>query len=183
MKRVKVNGEWFDIMLTEEQIRARIVELGRQITNDHKGVVPIFIGVLNGAYIFLADVMREYDGECEMDFVKLSSYGDSKISSGKVNLVKDFSAKIDGRHVIIVEDVIDSGLSITFVRNLFLSHNPASLKVASFFHKRDVAKVDFPIDYVAFDISKEFVIGYGLDYAQKARNLKDVYVLSPNQKD
>lgn len=183
MKRVKVNGEWFDLMISEEQIREKIVELGKKMREDHKDVVPIFIGVLNGAYIFLADVMREYHGECEMDFVKLSSYGDSKISSGKVNLVKDFSAQIEGRHVIIVEDVIDSGLSITFVRNLFLSHNPASLKVATFFHKREVAKVDFPIDYIAFDISKEFVIGYGLDYAQKGRNLKDVYVLSPNQKD
>lgn len=183
MKRVKVNGEWFDRMITEEQIKKRIVELGKKIYDEHKHTTPIFIGVLNGAYIFLADVMREYYGECEMDFVKLSSYGDSKISSGNVNLVKDFSAKIEGRHVIIVEDVIDSGLSISFVRNLFLSHNPASLKVAAFLHKKDVAKVDFPIDYIAFEISKEFVIGYGLDYAQKARNLKDVYVLSPDQKD
>lgn len=181
MKRVKVNGEFFDLLISEEQIRSRIVELAHQIKKDHQGKTPIFIGVLNGAFIFLSDLIREIDSDIEIDFMKLSSYGDKKISSGQVNLVKDFSAQLEGKDVIVVEDIIDSGLSITFIRKLILDHHPASLKIASFLYKKEVANIDFPIDYVAFEIPKLFVIGYGLDYAQKARNLKDVYILSDNQ--
>lgn len=183
IRRVKVNGEWFDLLLSEEQIRQRVVEIGRQLKSEYAGKVPIFMGVLNGAYIFMADLMREFDGDCEMDFMKLSSYGDRKISSGSVSVVKDFSANLENRDVIIVEDVIDSGLSMTFIRNLILSHHPASLRIATFLHKPEVSTIDFPIDYTAFEIPKWFVIGYGLDYAQKARNLKEVYILSPDQKD
>lgn len=181
MKRINVNGEWFDLLMSDEQIKERIVSLGQQISKDYEGTTPIFMGVLNGAYIFMADLMREFEGECEMDFMKLSSYGDRKISSGNVNILKDFSAHLEGRDVIVVEDIIDSGLSMTFIRNLILSHNPKSLKIATFLYKKEVSNLDFPIDYVGFEIPKWFVIGYGLDFAQKARNLKDVYIISQNQ--
>lgn len=151
--------------------------IARKIDRDYKGRKPIFIGVLNGSFILIADLVREVKVDCEIDFVKLSSYGDEKISSGKVSLLKDLNCEIEGRDIIVVEDIIDSGLSANFIRKLILQKKPASLRFVTLLYKKDICRLDFEIDYIGFKIPNEFVVGYGLDYAQKYRNLKAVFVL------
>lgn len=174
-----VNKERFALYLSEEQILKRVKELAAQINKDYSGKVPIFIGVLNGSFIFFSDLIREITIDCEVDFFKLSSYGDAKISSGDVRLLKDLNCEVKNRDIIVVEDIIDSGLSIAFIKKLIAKENPSSLRVVTLLLKKSVAKVDFPIDYVGFDIPPDFVIGYGLDYAQKVRNLRAIYKLVP----
>ena len=173
-----VGNEKFVTLLSEEKIQARIKELGEQITEQYEGKLPILIGVLNGSFLFLADLVKHIDIHCEIDFFKLSSYGDEKISSGNVKLLKELNADINERHIIVVEDIVDSGLSIKFIQELLQNHNPASVKVASLLVKPDSLKYKVKIDYIGFEIPNEFVIGYGLDYAQKFRNLNSIYALS-----
>jgi hypoxanthine phosphoribosyltransferase len=175
---IKINGDIFEPFITEAQIRNRIKELAAQINTDYAGRVPIFIGVLNGSFIFLSDLIREVTVDCEIDFFKLSSYGDAKISSGQVTLLKDLNCQVAGRDIIVVEDIVDSGLSIAFIKNIIEKENPKSLKLVSLLLKKGVPKIDFPVDYVGFEIPPDFVIGYGLDYAQKVRNLKSIYKLA-----
>lgn len=176
--QIIVGTETFVPMLTEEELQARIAELGRQISDEYRTKLPIFIGVLNGSFLFMADLMKNVDINCEIDFFKLSSYGDEKISSGKVKLIKDLNADIKDRHIIIVEDIVDTGLSIKYIEELILSHSPASMKVVSLLVKPGSLKYNVKIDYIGFEIQDKFVIGYGLDYAQKYRNLRSIYVLS-----
>ena len=173
-----VGNEKFVPLITEEKIKERIKELGEQITEDYKGKLPIFIGVLNGSFLFLADLVKHVKIHCEIDFFKLSSYGDEKISSGNVKLLKELNADINERHIIVVEDIVDSGLSIKFINELLQNHNPASVKIASLLVKPESLKYKVKIDYIGFEIPNEFVIGYGLDYAQKFRNLNSIYALS-----
>lgn len=174
---ITVNGEQFELYIPEEKIRLRVKDLAVQINKDYAGKVPIFIGVLNGSFIFFSDLIREIKVECEVDFLKLSSYGDAKISSGNVTMLKDLNCPVPGRDIIVVEDVVDSGLSIDFIKRLIMRQNPKSFRVVTLLYKTDAAKIDFPIDYVGFEIPSEFVIGYGLDFAQKVRNLKSIYRL------
>jgi hypoxanthine phosphoribosyltransferase len=176
-QRITVNGETFELFIPESEIKARVRQLGDQISKDYAGKVPIFIGILNGAFIFFADLIREITIDCEVDFFKLSSYGDAKISSGDVKLLKDLNCQVEGRDIIIVEDIIDSGLSIDFIKKLILRQNPKSFSVVTLLYKPEAAKIDFQIDYVGFSIPQHFVIGYGLDYAQRERNLRSVYRL------
>lgn len=173
-----IGTEKFVPYLTEEEIQKRTEELGRQISDDYRTKLPIFIGILNGSFMFMSDLMRNININCEIDFFKLSSYGDAKISSGKVKLIKDLNADITDRHLVIVEDIVDSGLSVKYVEELIQSHKPASMKVVSLLMKPDSLKYDVKIDYIGFRIPNKFVIGYGLDYAQKYRNLSSIYVLS-----
>ncbi|MCP5062911.1 MAG: hypoxanthine phosphoribosyltransferase [Ignavibacteriae bacterium] len=173
-----VGNEKFVTLLTEEEIQNRVKELGKQITLDYNGKLPIFIGVLNGSFLFLADLVRQVNIHHEVDFFKLSSYGDSKISSGDVKLIKELNADISERHIIIVEDIVDTGLSIKYINDMLSKHNPASVKIASLLVKPDSLKYKSKIDYIGFEIPNEFVIGYGLDYAQKFRNLNSIYALS-----
>jgi hypoxanthine phosphoribosyltransferase len=177
-ERLKINGDMFESFITEEQIRERIKELAVRINTDYTGKVPIFIGVLNGSFIFLSDLIREVSIECEIDFFKLSSYGDAKISSGHVTLLKDLNCQVFGRDIIVVEDIIDSGLSLTFIKKTIEKENPKSLKFVSLLLKKGIPKLDFLVDYIGFEIPPDFVIGYGLDYAQKNRNLKAIYRLT-----
>jgi hypoxanthine phosphoribosyltransferase len=176
-----INNDRFILYLSEERIQQRVRELATQINEDYRGRVPIFIGILNGSFIFFSDLVREITLDCEVDFLKLSSYGDAKISSGQVKLLKDLNCQVDGRDIIVVEDIVDSGLSIDFMKKLVMRENPASFRVVTLLLKKSVAKVSFPIDYVGFEIPPEFVIGYGLDYAQKVRNLKSIYRLAPSK--
>lgn len=162
--------------ISEKKIKLRLKELARQIDKDYASKCPVFIGILNGSFIFFADLIRELTIECEVDFLKLSSYGDSKITSGSVTMLKELNAEVKGRDVIIVEDIVDTGLSLKFIRDLIKLEKPKSLRFATLLHKKDVSKLHFKIDYVGFEIPNEFVIGYGLDYAQKYRNLKSIYV-------
>lgn len=173
-----VGTEKFVSYLTEEQIQKRIKELANEISVEYKTKLPIFIGVLNGSFMFMADLMKNININCEMDFFKLSSYGDAKITSGQVKLIKDLNADITDRHLIIVEDIVDTGLSIKYIKELLSNHNPASVKVVSLLVKPESIKYDIKIDYIGFKIPNKFVIGYGLDYAQKYRNLSSIYVLS-----
>lgn len=175
---IHVGNEVFVPLITEEEIKKRCVELGEQLTDEYKSKLPIFIGVLNGSFLFLADLLKNVDIKCEVDFFKLSSYGDEKISSGKVKLLKELNADITDRHVVIVEDIVDSGLSIKYIEELMSELKPASMKVVSLLVKPGSLKYDVKIDYIGFEIQDKFVIGYGLDYAQKYRNLSSIYVLS-----
>ena len=175
---IQVGNEKFIPMITADQIEERIKELGKEISEDYQGKLPIFIGVLNGSFMFLSDLLKEIKIHCEMDFMKLSSYGDEKISSGNVRMLKELNADINERHIIIVEDIVDSGLSINYINSLLSEYNPASIKFISLLVKPNSIKFDIKIDYIGFEISDQFVIGYGLDYAQKYRNLKSIYKLS-----
>lgn len=176
--QIIVNGDVFEPFITEEQIQTRVKEIAKKIDQDYKGKVPIFIGILNGSFIFFADLVREITVDCEVDFFKLSSYGDAKISSGQVRMLKELNCQVTGRDIIVVEDIVDSGLSIDFIKKIISRENPTSLRFVSLLFKNKVAKIDFPIDYVGFEIPADFVIGYGLDYAQKVRNLRSIYKLA-----
>lgn len=173
-----VNSDKFEILLTEKQIQKRVLELGEQISKDYANKTPVFIGVLNGAFIFMSDLLKNININCEVDFFKLSSYGDAKISSGKVKLLKELNCDVNERDIIIVEDIVDSGLSIKYIEDIFKEHKPASMRVVSLLMKPKSLKYDVKIDYIGFNIPSKFVVGYGLDYEQKFRNLKSIYVLS-----
>ena len=177
---VNVNGEEFRVYLTHEEIQQCIKQIGNQLSKAFSNKRPIFIGVLNGSYIFLADLMRHVNIPCEVDFLKLSSYGDEKVSSGQVYDLKEIDADIKGRHVILVEDIIDTGLSMKYLLNKLKQFDPASLTVVTMLHKSDATVHDVQIDYVAFKIPNLFVLGYGLDYAQEGRNLAQIYI--PDEK-
>ncbi|MBS1518506.1 MAG: hypoxanthine phosphoribosyltransferase [Bacteroidetes bacterium] len=163
--------------ISKEKIAKRVKKIAQKINKEYKGKKPIFIGILNGSFLFLADIIRELKIDCEIDFLKLSSYGDEKISSGKVKMLKDLNCEIEGRDIIVVEDIVDSGLSVIFIKKLIEIHKPASLRFVSLLFKKNVSNLDFKIDYIGFEIDNKFVVGYGLDYAQKYRNLNAIYVL------
>ena len=170
------------LLLSESEIKKRVKELADSISNDYKDKSPIFIGILNGCYVFMADLLRELTIEVEVDFVKIRSYEGDK-STGTIKFRKDISANIDDRHIVVVEDIIDSGFTINFLVNRLKESGPKSVSVASMLYKKKVAKLDFEIDYVGFVIPPEFVVGYGLDYNEKYRNLKDVMVMEPKDID
>jgi len=166
------------LLVSEEDIKKRVKELAEQINKDYKDKSPIFVGILNGCYVFMADLLREVTIDTEVDFVKIRSY-ESDSSTGTIKFRKDISADINNRHIIIVEDIIDSGFTINFLVNRLKGSGPKSVAVASILFKKEIAKIDFEVDYVGFEIPPEFVVGYGLDYDEKYRNLKDVMVLEP----
>jgi hypoxanthine phosphoribosyltransferase len=169
-----------DILFSTEQIAARVVALGQQITADYAGLksgLPIvLIGVLKGAAIFLADLARAISIDNTFDFVAVSSYGRARVSSGAVKLIKDIDNPIEGRHVILVEDILDTGLTLSYLRGLMLQHKPASLKIATCLDKPSRRLVPIEADYVGFQIPNEFVIGYGMDYAEVYRNVPDIRI-------
>ena len=180
-KTITINNDKFALYLSEERIARRVRQLGREISRDYRGRIPIFIGVLNGAFVFLSDLVRNITVDCEIDFFKLSSYGDAKITSGNVKMLKDLNCEVEGRDIVIVEDIVDSGLSIDFIERIVLKKRPKSFKVVSLLYKKDAVKIDVTIDYIGFTIPSHFVIGYGLDYAQKTRNLRGIYRLVDRQ--
>ncbi len=167
----------YPILLTAEQIQHKVRELGEQISRDYKGLCPVFIGVLNGSYIFISDLMRHIHIDCEVDFVKISSYGDAMETSGVVKVRKEIDCHIEGRDVLVVEDIIDSGLSVTYLEKKMGELKPKSLKFVSLLVKEGSAKVNYRCDYVGFRIPNRFVVGYGLDFAQKFRNLPAIYLM------
>ncbi len=175
--KIIVGEDVFIPLINEDTLSVRIREMGEQISKDYAGKVPIFIGVLNGAFLFLADLIKNISVNCEIDFFKLSSYGDEKISSGEVTLIKELNCDVNGRDIIIVEDIVDTGLSIKYIEGLFSQYTPASMKVVSLLLKPESLKYNVKIDYIGFEIPSRFVIGYGMDYSQKYRNLRSIYVL------
>ena len=165
-------------LIGEDDIKKRIIDIAADISKEYKGRIPIVIGVLNGSFLFLADIVRKLDVEFEVDFIKISSYGSSKTSSGTVRLLKDISADITGRDIILIEDIVDTGLSLKFLKKRFEEAKPSSLTFVTLLHKEHTSKIDFKIDYIGFEIGDEFVVGYGLDYEQKLRGLPSIYTLS-----
>jgi hypoxanthine phosphoribosyltransferase len=176
-EKIVIASQVFVPLLTEEKLQARIAELAVQISKEYEGKIPVFIGVLNGSFLFMSDLIRYVTIDCEIDFFKLSSYGDSQISSGEVKLLKELNCDVNGRDIIIVEDIVDSGLSVKYIEELFSGHKPKTMKLVSLLVKPDSLKYKVKIDYIGFNIPSKFVIGYGLDFAQKYRNLKSIYVL------
>ena len=168
------HGYELNPVISDEDIQKRVNEIAIDLSKKFKEEVPILIGILNGSFIFMADLIRALDIDCEMDFIKLASYKGSH-STGTVRLLKDISAEITGRHVVIVEDIIDSGLTIKFIKDRMQDAAPASLMIVTLLLKPDVANLDFPIDIVGFEIAPDFVVGYGLDYDQKMRHLPAIY--------
>jgi len=152
-------------------LKERIKELAYKISNDYKNRNPILVGILKGSFIFMADLVRELQIPNEIDFISVASYGSSKYGSGVVRWLKDLSINIEGKHVIIVEDIIDSGLTLNYIRNNLLTRNPKSLKIVTLLNKRRRRKIKIPLRYVGFSIPDRFVVGYGLDYDEKYRNL------------
>ena len=167
------------ILLSEDQIKARIAELGRELTADYAGKNPIFIGVLKGVVMFFADMIRAIPLDCQIDFMAVSSYGGGTQSSGKIRIQKDISVDLAGRHVVILEDILDSGLTLSHTAAYLKTKGPASLKICTLLDKPDRRKAEVQADYVGFNIPNLFVVGYGLDFDENYRNLPYVGVLKP----
>lgn len=163
-----------DVLFTREQIAERVTEIGAQISSDYQGQSVVLIGVLKGAAIFLSDLARAITIPNTFDFVSVSSYGRARVSSGAVKLLKDIDNPIEARHVILVEDILDTGLTLSYLRGLMLQHKPASLKIATCLDKPERRLVPIEADYCAFAIPNRFVIGYGMDFAENYRNLPDI---------
>jgi hypoxanthine phosphoribosyltransferase len=164
------------VLISKQQIADRTREIGEKITADYAGKSVVLIGVLKGAAIFLADLARAIQVDNTFDFVAVSSYGRARVSSGAVKLIKDIDNPIEGKHVIIVEDILDTGLTLSYLRGLMLQHKPASLKIATCLDKPDRRLVPIEADYVAFKIPNQFVIGYGMDYAERYRGVDDIRI-------
>jgi hypoxanthine phosphoribosyltransferase len=172
---LQIDNLTFEPFLSEERIQERISQLAKDIHLDYVNKRPIFICVLNGAFVFFSDLLKQVGlVSCEVDFLQLSSYGDERISSGNVSITKNLRCQIEGRDIIVVEDIVDTGASLLFIKHLIEKGNPSSLRFVSLLMK-PFNNVPFPIDYIGFKISSEFVIGYGLDYKQQYRNLTSIY--------
>ena len=166
-----------EILFSRDAIDQRVQEIAGQISGDYKGRELIVIGVLKGAFIFMADLIRALSIPCKVDFVRVASYGAGSESSGRVVLTKDIETSIKGRDILIVEDIVDTGLTLTYLVNWLQERNPNSLKVCAFLDKRKRRKVSFEADYVGFTIEDGFVVGYGLDFNEQARFLPEVYII------
>jgi hypoxanthine phosphoribosyltransferase len=163
-------------LISADQIRDRVAALGQEIRRDHPGGVHL-VCVLKGAFMFLADLARALDGDATLDFMALSSYGGSTKSSGQVQLLKDLGAAIDGRDVVIVEDIVDTGLTLTYLQDILRARAPRNLKTACLLSKPSRRKTQVPVEYIGFSIEDRFVVGYGLDYGEKYRNLPYIGVI------
>ncbi len=171
------DGMILEQIISEEELKKRVQELGRDITKRYREKTPILIAVLNGSFIFIADLIRELDIECEVDFIKLSSYMNETKSSGTVRLIKDISCNITDRDIIVIEDIVDSGLTMKFLKDRMEGSGPSSVAFVTLLHKEEVSQIDFDLDYVGFKIPNRFVVGYGLDLDQKYRKLPAIYAV------
>ncbi|MBQ2971517.1 MAG: hypoxanthine phosphoribosyltransferase [Ruminococcus sp.] len=165
------------ILVTEEQIMEAVQRIAKEIEKDYEGKEVLFVGLLKGSIAFMADLIKAYTKTCTIDFMAVSSYGAGTESSGRVNIIKDLSVPIDGKDIIIVEDIIDSGNTLSFIKAYFGAKNANSVRICTLLNKPSRRVVDIPVDYIGYDIEDEFVIGYGLDYNEHYRNLPYVGVL------
>ena len=175
-----IEGDLTEILFTEEEIHAKIAELSRRIELDYADKKPLLVGVLKCAVMVMADLARELKIDVEMDWMAVSSYGNSTESSGVVRIVKDLDTDLAGRDVLIVEDIVDSGLTLSWLRANLESRNPASLEILALLRKPEADKVEIDATYVGFEIPNAFVVGYGLDFAERYRNLRAIGVLAPH---
>jgi hypoxanthine phosphoribosyltransferase len=169
-----------EILIEEEPLQARIAELGVEISSEYEGRDLLLVGVLKGAVFFMADLMRELSIPCEIDFMAISSYGAATDSSGVVRILKDLDTNIAGRDVLVVEDIIDSGLTLSYLMRSLKARKPASLEICALLTKPERREIEVPVKFVGFEIPNKFVIGYGLDFAERYRNLPYVAVLHPD---
>ena len=173
------NSDIAKVLLTEEQIKEIIKKLGAQITEDYEGKNLLIVGVLKGSTVFMADLMRDIKVHCKIDFMAVSSYGSGTSSSGSVKIIKDLTIDLSGYDLLIVEDILDSGVTLSNLREMLLTRKPASFKICTFLDKPERRKADVKADYVGAEIPDAFVVGYGLDYDEKYRNLPYLGVLAP----
>jgi hypoxanthine phosphoribosyltransferase len=169
-----------EILIEQEPLQARIAELGVEISSEYEGRDLLLVGVLKGAVFFMADLMRELSIPCEIDFMAISSYGAATDSSGVVRILKDLDTNIAGRDVLVVEDIIDSGLTLSYLMRSLKARKPASLEICALLTKPERREIEVPVKFVGFEIPNKFVIGYGLDFAERYRNLPFVAVLHPD---
>ena len=165
------------ILISKEQLASKISELAKQISKDYDGLNPLFVCILKGSVFFTTDLLKELTIPCEMEFMAVSSYGADTKSSGEVKLVKDLNVPLFNRHVIIVEDIIDSGNTLSYLKRLLMQRNPASVKICTLLDKPERRKVELQADYKGFTIPDEFVVGYGLDYDEKYRSIPEICIL------
>ncbi|OZD56756.1 hypoxanthine phosphoribosyltransferase [uncultured Microbacterium sp.] len=180
MRAADISDDISEVLLTEEQIHGKLAELATQVAVDYEGRDVVLVGVLKGAVMVMADFARHLPMHVSMDWMAVSSYGASTRSSGVVQIRKDLDTDITGKHVLIVEDIIDSGLTLSWLLENFASRGAESVEVLALLRKPEAMKVEVDCRYVGFDIPNDFVIGYGLDYAERYRNLRDVAVLAPH---
>jgi hypoxanthine phosphoribosyltransferase len=177
MGNVKLHDKVFKPFLTKEEISSAILRMAEKIQSDYEGMSPVFIGVLNGSFLIVADLVREFTGDCEVSFVKMASYEGTN-TTGVVNELIGLNHSIENRHVVIIEDIVDSGNTVEKLVELMGKYNPASLKIATLLFKPKAYQKQIPIDYVAIEVGNEFLVGYGLDYDGLGRNLKDIYIIT-----
>ena len=168
-----------EVLFSEAQLDAKVSELGARISKDYDGRHPLIVSVLKGSYVFMADLTRKITIPCNIDFMAVSSYGNGTKTTGEVQIIKDIGSKIDGRDLIIVEDILDSGVTLSFLMKILKARGANSIRLCTLLSKPERRKVDVPIDYLGFEIPDEFVVGYGLDYAEKYRNLPYIGILKP----
>jgi hypoxanthine phosphoribosyltransferase len=168
-----------EVLISSEEIEDKVREIGARITEDYKGEKPLLIGILRGAVVVISDLMRNIDLQCELDFMDISSYGSGTSSSGVVRILKDLEENITDRHVLIVEDIIDTGLTLSYLLRSLQARKPASLEICALLSKPSRRRAKLDVRYLGFEVPDEFVVGYGLDYAGAYRNLPDICVLKP----
>ena len=169
-----------EVLSSEQQLADKVAELGARISADYAGKDPLIVSVLKGSYVFMADLTRRISIPCNVDFMAVSSYGAGTKTTGEVQIIKDIGSKIDGRHLIIVEDILDSGVTLSFLMKVLKARGAASIRLCTLLSKPERRKVDVPVDYLGFEIPDAFVVGYGLDYAEKYRNLPYIGILKPS---
>ena len=169
-----------EVLFSEQQLADKVAELGARISADYAGKDPLIVSVLKGSYVFMADLTRRSSIPCNVDFMAVSSYGAGTKTTGEVQIIKDIGSKIDGRHLIIVEDILDSGVTLSFLMKVLKARGAASIRLCTLLSKPERRKVDVPVDYLGFEIPDAFVVGYGLDYAEKYRNLPYIGILKPS---
>ena len=166
-----------DLLVASGQIDEKVRELGARITEDYRGEDLLLVGILRGAVVFLSDLMRHLELPCEIDFIEVSSYGAGTTTSGVVRILKDLREDITGRHVLVIEDIIDTGLTLAYLRRTLLARGPASLEICTLLSKPSRRQVEMEVKYLGFEVPDEFVVGYGIDYAGYYRNLRDIRAL------
>jgi len=179
MEKGGMNQDILKVLYTEEEIKARVNAMGAEIAEALRGEEPLFISVLRGAFIFMADLVRACQVPCDVEFIAVSSYGSATVSSGVVKITRDIQQDISGRHLVVVEDILDSGNTLSFLKQYFLTKGAASVTICTLLDKPERRKKAIRADYVGFTVPDEFVVGYGLDYNQKYRNLPYIGVLKP----
>ena len=175
----KMQDDILKVLLSQQEIADKVCEIGKQITKDYEGKNLLMVSVLKGSVVFMADLMRAVTVPCSIDFLSVSSYGNGTASSGEVRILKDLDCSLEGKDLLIVEDILDSGMTLSFLLKTLSARNPASIRLCTFLDKPERRRVDIRPDYVGAEVPDKFIVGYGLDYAEKYRNLPYIGVLKP----